>query len=71
MTANPAPATRVVVLQREGRAWRDGYFTALLGLSLKMPALVEDGRVLAGYLVGVEETKTEFRLEFSQLEPES
>lgn len=70
MTAERAPELRRVVLERAGRAWSDGYFTALLGLRVKMPAVVERGRVLVGYLVGVEETPEAFTLEFSELEPE-
>lgn len=70
MTAEPVPSTRTVVLKRLERPWPDGYFHKLLGLEVKMPALVENGRVLVGFLVGVEESAEAFTLEFSDLEPE-
>lgn len=70
MTAEPVPATRTVVLERAGRGWPDGYFKALVGLKLKMPAVVARGRVLVGYLVAAEESPESFTLTFSDLEPE-
>ena len=42
-----------------------------MGLRLKMPAVVERGRVLLGYLVAVKEDAGGVQLKFSDLEPES
>lgn len=70
MTAERAPSQRVVVLKRAEHNWPDGYFGALLGLDVRMPAVVERGRVLAGFLVAVEESATEFVLTFEGLQPE-
>lgn len=71
MTAERAPATRTVVLERAGRGWQDGYWHQLVGVRVKMPAVIERGRVLVGYLVAVrEESPARFVLEFSDLEPE-
>ena len=67
MTAPPL-TTRTVRVPRNGRA--AGYFDALLGLDIRMPAVVESGRVLAGYLIGVVEDEDGFTLEFSGLAPE-
>lgn len=70
MTASLAPSQRVVILQRAARFYPDGYWTTLLGLDVRMPALVSEGRVLAGFLVGVSETEEVIELTFAGLEVE-
>jgi hypothetical protein len=47
---------------------RPGYFQPLIGL--RMPALVEAGKVMAGVLVAVEESSEIVRLTFEGLAPE-
>ena len=68
MTAQPL-TTRTVRIPRNGRC--AGYFDALLGVDIRMPAVIDSGRVLAGYLVGVVEDEDGFDLEFSGMVPES
>lgn len=73
MTADPLPATRTVVLRRADHPgwWSSpGYFAALVGCGLRMPAGVVDGRAVAGLLVGAEEGEDEITLEFAGLGPE-
>lgn len=70
MATDPLPVTRTVILKRAGRGYADGYWDALVGVKVKMPALVDGGRVLVGYLVGVEEDADAFVLTFSDLESE-
>ena len=72
MTAEPAPSQRVVTLVRAEHPgwWPDGYWPALVGIEVRMPAVVERGRVLVGYLAAAEETRDTIRLTFSDLEPE-
>lgn len=57
--------TRVVTLPLR---WEPGYFGKLIGT--RIPALVEDGIVLAGLLVAVEEGPERVTLTFAQLEEE-
>lgn len=68
MTADPKPAPRVVVLQRAVRFYPDNYWAPLIGM--RMPAVLEAGRVMVGVLVAVEETSETVRLEFSDLQAE-
>ena len=70
MTAEPVPALRVVTVERSRWGWPPGYLDALTGTRVRMPALVERGRVLAGYLVAVRETEDVVELTFSGLAPE-
>lgn len=70
MTAEPAPRTRLVTLVRAEHAYAPGYWDKLVGLELLIPALVEHGRVLAGYLVAARETQDTIELEFSDVGPE-
>lgn len=70
MTAEPAPATRVVTLVRAEHSWPRGYWPALAGLDVRIPALIADGRVLAGYLVAVRETDDTIELVFGDVSPE-
>ena len=70
MTAEPAPRTRLVTLVRAEHAYAPGYFDALVGLAVRMPALVEHGRVLAGFLVAARETADTIELTFGELGPE-
>lgn len=70
MTAERVPQRRVVTLSRRDRFYPDGCFAALVGCDVRMPAVIERGRVLAGYLVAVEEDELEIRLEFEGLAPE-
>ena len=72
MTAEPAPEQRVVVLKRSDRPgwWSVGYWDALVGVHVRTPALLEGGRVLAGYLVGARETEEIIELTFADLAAE-
>jgi hypothetical protein len=42
-----------------------------VGLDVRMPALVENGRAMAGFLVAVEETDGEIALTFEGIQPEA
>lgn len=68
MVAERASGRRVVTLARE--RWPAGYWIALMGCDVRMPAVVESGRVLAGFLVAAEETSEEIVLTFEELAPE-
>jgi hypothetical protein len=57
--------TRVVTVPLR---WPGGYFQPLIGL--RIPALLEAGKVMAGVLVAVEEGAESVRLTFSDLAPE-
>ena len=70
MTAEPVPSQRVVTLVRADHHFPPNYFDALVGLKVKMPAILERGRVLVGFLIAADETKETIRLTFSDLEPE-
>ena len=72
MTASCASATRVVTIARADHPgwWPPGYWDGLVGLDLRIPALIEHGRVLAGYLRAVRETEDTIELTFGGLEPE-
>ena len=69
----PAPETRTVTfLRSEHPHWGPNYFQALVGLDVRMPAAFDaQGRVLAGFLVGAEESDEEIVLTFSDLALES
>lgn len=58
----------MVTLARE--RWPEGYWGALVGYDVRMPAVVEQGRVLAGFLVDAEEEGEEIVLTFEKLAPE-
>jgi hypothetical protein len=64
VTAEPVPETRVVTVPLR---W-PGYWPPLIGL--RMPALVQAGKVMAGVLVAVEEGAETVRLTFEGLEHE-
>lgn len=68
----PAPETRsVTFLRREHPHWGNGYFQALVGSKVKMPAMVDaTGHVLSGFLVAARETEDAIELEFSDLAAE-
>lgn len=51
--------------------WPDGYWDALVGVKVRMPAVLEAGRMLAGYLVDARETSDTIELTFSDLVPEA
>ena len=64
----PAPETRTVVVERA--RYPRGYWNALVGCELHMPAVVHEGRVLSGRLIAVSDDETEITLTFSELAPE-
>jgi hypothetical protein len=63
-----APETRTVTVERA--RYPAGYWSALVGCELRMPALVLDGKVMAGFLVAAEETNETVTLTFAGLQPE-
>jgi hypothetical protein len=63
-----APETRTVTVERA--RYPAGYWSALVGCELRMPAVVHEGRVLAGFLVAADESSEEIRLTFSDLQSE-
>ena len=68
MIAEPAPETRVVTVERA--RYPSGYWAALVGCELRMPAVVVEGKVLAGFLVAAEESSEFVVLTFAGLAPE-
>lgn len=54
-------------LRADHPQWPDGYWPALVGAKVRMPAVIEAGRVLAGYLVEARETKDTIELTFADL----
>lgn len=72
MTAEPAQTPRVVTfLRAEHPQWVAGYWDQLVGVKVRMPAVLEAGRMLAGYLVEARETTDTIELTFSDLVPEA
>jgi hypothetical protein len=68
VTAERAPETRTVTVERA--RYPRGYWGALVGCELRMPAVVVEGRVLAGFLVAAEESDEAVTLTFSDIGPE-
>ncbi len=61
VTAEHAPETRTVVLRRSDRPgwWPEGYWSQLVGLDMRIPAGVIDGRTIYGRLVEADESGDE------------
>lgn len=62
----------IVELSRADHNWPRGYFDALIGLSIRMPAVIDNGRVLTGVLLDSDESDDEvIRLKFADFQPEA
>lgn len=68
LTAERAPAQRVVTVERARWNWREGYFDVLVGLRIAF--LQDDGSPASGILEAVRETAGRIELTMSVIGPE-
>lgn len=65
-----AAILRTVTIARASHDYPPGYWDALVGHPERMPAVIDGGQLLVGYLVGAEEGESEITLTFADLQPE-